>query len=116
MNNNVQSTRMNALVERPKHITINDLAGMVQRGFLDVRSEFKQEFKTLNERIGGIECRLDSVENRLGSVENRLESVENRLDSVEHRLDSVDSRFSSLQGQFDNIYLNYTFRRKAKRS
>jgi hypothetical protein len=71
-----------------QEITLNDLANMVQRGFLEVRTDMK------------------SMENRLDA---RIDSLDTRIDSLEH---SMNSRFSSLQGQMDNIYLNYALRKK----
>ncbi|OGI26935.1 MAG: hypothetical protein A2359_02060 [Candidatus Moranbacteria bacterium RIFOXYB1_FULL_43_19] len=49
-------------------MTLGKLAGMVQRGFVD-----------LEDRLGG---RIDGVENRLNGVEARLDGVETRLDNV----------------------------------
>ena len=42
-----------------------------------------QQFKKVDERLGGVETRLDGVETRLDGVETRLDGVEKRLDNVE---------------------------------
>ena len=64
-------------------MTLGKLAGMVQRGFVD-----------LEDRLGG---RIDGVENRLNGVENRLNGVENRLNGVETRLDNVVTDISDMR-------------------
>ncbi len=62
-------------VQKPKKVTIDDLAVMVAKGFNEVGRE-----------IGEVKDRLGAVENRLGAVENRLGAVENRLDTVEENI------------------------------
>lgn len=81
---------------------IDNLAGVVQRGFVDLEER-------LGSRIDGVETRLGS---RIDGVEARLVNVENRLDKVvldiadmkrdilkklEQKVDKVD--FTKLKGR-----------------
>ena len=54
--------------QKKKKMTLDKLAGMVQRGFVDAEER-------LGNRIDGIEQRLGGVEQRLGGVEQRLDDV-----------------------------------------
>ncbi len=69
-------------VQKPKKVTIDDLAVMVAKGF----NEVGREIGEVKDRLGAVENRLGAVENRLGAVENRLGAVENRLDTVEENI------------------------------
>ncbi len=67
------------MVKKPSSVTLDDLAGMVQKGFLEQGD------------------RMDRIEGRLGSVEGRLERVESRLTKVESRLTKVESRLTKVE-------------------
>ncbi len=71
-------------------MTLDDLAGMVARGFSDVNEKMDRGFASVNGR-------LDKVEDRLEKVEATLEKVENhhgrRLDNLEDKHRIVASAF-----------------------
>ena len=55
-----------------KDITIDDLAGMIQR-----------EFSKVNEKLDKLDIRLDKIEARLDRIETRLDHFEARLSMAE---------------------------------
>lgn len=61
-----------------KKTTIDDLAGMVQKGFEGV-----------NERFDKVDERLDKVEGRLGDVENKLDAIEIEILDIKKKIDNV---------------------------
>lgn len=65
-----------------KDITLEDLAGMVNRGFEGV-----------NERIDKVETRLGSVENQLGEVETRLSTVEQDVKDIKSHIYTETYKF-----------------------
>lgn len=66
-----------------KSITLDKLAGMVQRGFSDLTDN-------MNNRFTSVEGRLDSFEGRLDSLEQGQEDIKLRLGYVAHRFELVD--------------------------
>ena len=76
---------------KKKEVTIEDLAGMVQRGFVQ-----------MDNRFDGVDKRLDKIENRLDKVEDRLDSIETELikkvDKVDHN--TLDYRVEKLEKRF----------------
>lgn len=74
--------------KKKKEITLDDLAGMVQRGFVGVDKRFDK-----------VETRLDGVEERLKNVEIGQEDIKLRLDNVAYRfeLKQLDERVTSLE-------------------
>lgn len=84
-----------------KNITLDDLAGMVARGFVSIENRMaaKEDILQINDRLDNIETRLDSVETRLDSVEQRLERIENRH---ERRIDVLESRVVILKSVLEN--------------
>src|SRR3989338_8903117 len=65
-----------------ENMTINDLAGMVQRNF----NNLEGKVDNLEKRLGG---RLDKVEGRLDKVEGRLMKIEIRMDGVEEEVAAI---------------------------
>jgi uncharacterized protein YpuA (DUF1002 family) len=55
-------------LETTNPITLDDLAGMVARGFVSIENRMADDFSQVNNRLDKIETRLDSVEQRLDSV------------------------------------------------
>lgn len=72
---------------KQKSITIDDLAGMVQRGFLGI-----------DKRLDGIDGRLDGIDSRLDGIDGRLDGIDSRLDGIEKRLTSLEGRMDVLEG------------------
>jgi hypothetical protein len=69
-----------------KKMTIDDLAGMVARGFSEVQDQFVEvhnKFKQIDTRLDNIDDRLDSIDDRLTKIENQHER---RLSIVEDKV------------------------------
>ncbi|MEK7115154.1 MAG: hypothetical protein AAB847_02235 [Patescibacteria group bacterium] len=76
-----------------KKTTIDDLAGMVQKGFLEIKDEMKSEFVEVHKEIEGL--RLE--------VEARFESIEKRLDRIEYKiLDDFNERLARVEVRLFN--------------
>lgn len=67
-----------------KKITINDLAGMVKRGFDEVGENIKKGFDELGNKLGG-QIRVLSENN-----ERAHEEIKLRLDNVAYRFELVE--------------------------
>jgi len=81
--------------EEPQ-ITINELARMVAKGFLDMQHHFDQRLSKIEKRLDKIEERLDKIEVRLNRVEMRLNIVEQRLDRLERELEEINLKLDRL--------------------
>lgn len=77
--------------ELKEKITMNDLARIVQDGFLKI-----------DERFDGVEQRLDGVEQRLDGVEQRLDNIQTNLNKKVDRIDhnTLDYRVEKLEEKF----------------
>ncbi|MEI7750214.1 MAG: hypothetical protein WCJ25_04400 [Candidatus Moraniibacteriota bacterium] len=75
-------------MEQKDTMTLDDLARIVQNGFLK------------------IDERLDSMDERLDSMDTRLDSMDGRLDSMDARLDSMDGRLHNLEDTTADIKAN----------
>ena len=73
-----------------KQVTIEDLAGMVKRGFDEV-----------NTRFDGVDKRLDKIEGRLDNVEDRLDRIEH-IFAVDHkhRIERLEFEVKNLKDLF----------------
>ena len=61
--------------ETAKKITLEVLAGMINRGFRDVDQRFEgvdQKFKIVDQRFDDMENRFDGLENRMTNIEKLL--------------------------------------------
>lgn len=58
-----------------KNITLDDLAGMVKRGF----DETKQDIGVLQSDVEEIKGRVKNIENRVENIDERVENIEKLL-------------------------------------
>ena len=80
--------------DKKEEMTMDNLAILIQKGFLELKDEFKSDIDKVGERLDSMETRLDSVETKLDSMETRLERVEQKLDNIEadlnKKVDKID--------------------------
>ena len=72
-----------------KNITIDDLAGMVQKGFEETakKDEVDSQFSGVNERFDKIEDRLESIEKLiLADHKRRIEQLEDEVKELRELL------------------------------
>lgn len=62
-----------------KQITLDSLAGMVQRGFIDIDKKFD-----------GVAKRFDDVGKRFDDVDKQFDAVGKRFDQLEERFDNLE--------------------------
>ncbi|TSC68966.1 MAG: hypothetical protein G01um101466_248 [Parcubacteria group bacterium Gr01-1014_66] len=62
-----------------KKITIEQLAGMVQKGFLEMKGEMKGEMKSLSGKVESLEQKVDNLEQKM---EVEFAHVNARLDRI----------------------------------
>lgn len=65
-----------------RKITLEDLAGMVARGFEGVDKRFDE-----------VDLRLDRVESRLTIVESRLDTIEGSVEDLKKEVIVINDRF-----------------------
>lgn len=75
-----------------KKTTIDDLARMVQKGFLEMKNEMKAEFVEVRKEIERLDARMAEFELRIGSIEKRLFRIETKLFESDY-----DERLSRLE-------------------
>jgi len=80
---------MNEGFEKSGRITdkkIEDLAGMVQRGFVQVDKRFEQvdkRFEQVDKRFEQVDKRFDKLEKKVDDIQNKVTQIDRRLFSVE---------------------------------
>jgi tetrahydromethanopterin S-methyltransferase subunit G len=67
------------LKETKKEIGLDDIARIVQDGFLKI----DEKFNIVDKRFDDVDKRFDDVDKRFNSVEKRLISVEKKIDHIE---------------------------------
>ncbi|NTV41435.1 MAG: hypothetical protein HGA61_04140 [Candidatus Moranbacteria bacterium] len=84
--------------ELKEKITMDDLARIVQDGFLKI----DERFDGVEQRLDGVEQRLDGVEQRLDGVEQRLDNIQANLNKKVDRIDhnTLDYRVEKLEEKF----------------
>lgn len=86
------------IIIKQSRVSIDELAGMVKRGFDDV------EFN-LGKRIDGVESslgkRIDDVELNLGK---RIDGLDVKVDGVQKSLTFLQKRFNSFEGIVENRF------------
>jgi glutamyl-tRNA reductase len=67
-------------------VTIDDLAGMVQNGFSELKGEMNEKFALVDKRFDEIDTRLDRIENIVIARHDReIEQLRERVLILEHK-------------------------------
>ena len=69
---------------KKKGLTIDDLAGMVKRGFDRVDDRFDQMAKEFNARFDRVDERLGKLEDEVENFKIEMAEVKGRLETLEH--------------------------------
>lgn len=85
-------------IKKEKKMTIDDLAGMMTKGFESVYKEIAEGREETNGLAIMVAKGFDRIEKRFDTVEGRLGKVEERLDGVEERLENVEEGVQSVRG------------------
>lgn len=88
---------------KKKGITIDDLAGMVQGGFDEVRSETKKGFEAVDRRF---EVLTGEMNKRFDDVNSDINS---RFNFVGSRLDVIETELMDIRKKMDNIVYRHEF-------
>ena len=78
---------------KKKNITIDDLAGMVARGF----SNMDEKFAEIDKKFEHVEERFEEIDKKFEHVEERFVAIDGRFDGVDERLDSLDVRLGYVE-------------------
>lgn len=76
-----------------KEITINNLAVMVQKGFVEVKRDVTTGFKNVDQRFKDVDKRFDEVSQRLVKIERKIDS------NHEQRIERLEDDVKWLKGQ-----------------
>ena len=76
-----------------KNTTIDDLAVMVQKGFIGVDKKMEAGFKNVDKRFEGVDKRFDEVNQRLIKIERKIDS------NHEQRIERLEDDVKWLKGQ-----------------
>ncbi len=66
-------------------------------GFEELRTEVREGFRVVHERLGEHDRRLDSIESELKDHEVRLDRIETKLDNTITRVDDHNVRSERLE-------------------
>ena len=82
-----------------KEITLEDLAGMVNKGFESINSEMNGKFKEVDKRFDKVDGRLGSLEKRMENVEEDVKDIKLHLHTETYKFDikELDNRVTKLE-------------------
>jgi len=84
-----------------KKFTIDDLAGMVQRGFLELKGEMNKRFDRLEVRMDKLEARMNELELQMSGLSHRMSALEERMDSLEESNQEMLERLGRVEQLVD---------------
>ena len=101
-----------------QRMTIEDLAGMTQRGFTDVENRLTERietgFKGINERFQGINERFKGMDEKLGLVLEMVKSIDEGMIETRtlRRVDvpAMESRVGMLENDVKKIKVKLNIR------
>ena len=84
-------------------MTIDVLAVMIQRGFLDIKDDIKNEIssvrKEMDSRFNKVDRDISYIHNHLGLIEREIADIKEKLDKVvyRHELEALQARVEKLE-------------------
>ena len=75
--------------QKKKKMTLDKLAGMVQRGFVDAEGRLGNRIDGIEQRLGGIEQRLDDVVLDVSDLKRGQKEILKKLDEKVERVEFV---------------------------
>lgn len=73
--------------KKPKNITLDNLAGMVQWGFLDVDKRFDE----VDERFDNVDKKFDNIDKRINGLDNKIDALCLEVSSINKRVETLTS-------------------------
>jgi DNA repair ATPase RecN len=81
----------------------DDVENHTLRLLQEMRTEMRDGFARVDQRLTAVEQRLTGVEQHLDGIEQRLSGVEQRLGGVEQRLTGSEQRLGGLEGTVSKV-------------
>jgi len=87
---------MNNRNSKKGNVTIDDLAILIQKGFLELKSEISDTKKELKSDIGKLDKKLAKVESRLGNIEAELNKKVDKVDhnTLKYRVEKLEKKYA----------------------
>lgn len=82
-----------------RHITIDDLAGMVKKGFDGVDKRFEQ-----------VDKRFEQIDKRFELIDKRLELIDKRITHIEAEITHINARLATLEHDVAEIRKHFVYR------
>ncbi len=76
-------------MKNKKEITMEDLAGMVQKGFLEINGKFEK----IDNRFDKIDKRFEKIDNQFEKIDKRFEKLEKGQKEIIEKLDKKADSF-----------------------
>ena len=80
-------------------MTDNEVLQMILSELRDLKHGQQQT----NERLDGIDERLDAMDERFDGIDRRLDAMDERFDGIDRRLDAMDERFDGIDRRLDTM-------------
>jgi len=93
--------RYNLTMPKKKITTIEDLAGMIQKEFLDLHKKIDDGFENLSSRITSLDNRISALEDDMRFVRATLTDLDNRLESIEEFDEEIIERLGRIEQLVD---------------
>ena len=95
-------------METKKEITINELAGMMQRGFVALESKMDEKFDIVDKRFEQVDKRFEQVDKRFEQVDKRFEEVDKKFEKVDERFNAVLTNQDHILERLENLEMDNT--------
>jgi len=85
---------------------IEELAGMVARGFEGVDKRFEQ----IDKQFEGVDKRFEQIDKQFEGVDKRFEQIDQNFKGVSSELGHINSRLSAIEDGIDEIKKHFVYR------
>jgi len=76
--------------------SIEDLARMTQKGFVEMKEYIDKRFETVDKRFETVDKRFEKIEKKLNKMDDKLDKKANDVDvfSLRHRVEDLELKAS----------------------
>lgn len=80
-----------------RDMSVSELAGMVARGFTEMRTDMGEHFDGIEGRLDGVEGRLESVEGRLNILDHKVDRLQDSVNEISYESRKKTTRIENLE-------------------
>jgi len=89
--------------KKKKAITLDGLAGLMEKGFKKQEKRTDGLVKTMNQFAVSVDKRFGNIDMRFGNIDRRFDSMDRRFDKIDRRFDKIETDICDIKEEIHKM-------------